>query len=1192
MLLSKYQALLKVFSLCFFCTYQSIAQDQNNPFQHLDFSTPNATALDKYGNIPVGYHTGVPQITVPILEIAEGTLSLPISLSYHASGLKVMETASWIGAGWTLMAGGAINRTIQGLPDEKQDMGRGFGQQTGYYNNLGFSNYVNDDPNHADFYSKNFNTTIGGGIVDAEPDRYYINVPGFSGKFYFNDDQSAIFDQSTDVKVIPYKGNDGGFKRWEVILPNGVRYTFASQQDQTEPITERVYSYNEEQGIGTNFRAAVSSWLLTEMSSPNRQDKITFHYLPEKYGYHTLVPSSSSRGSTATRIKYSVQGWRLSEIRYSQGKVVFKKAINPRQDLSNYSIWDGGDEINQEAYALDEIEWQDKAANCHKKFKLITSYFDATSSKQYFVGAYTVNSDKKRLKLDQVQEIGCGSINKPAYIFSYYQETEVPRRLSYAQDHWGFYNGAVDNNNLLPEDKDSPTTIVGPLRESSFPSMQAGTLKQIQYPTGGSVTFEYEANQVWRKYEEKVVAQSASAFINTSGKEYVFKSINLSRGNYKIEYTTSSQSEQANSYLEGLQNGQVTFGGAFPKTGSPHTEVLTLEGAYTIRAKLASDAPDASSGTMRIYAVTIEKREGDFLVGGLRIKKIIHLAEGQNLSQRFEYTKNYVFGGESQKISSAALYGRPIYRSFIRNNYFQQVGIRYTSGVISNNDPDGCLLQGNPDATTLTSIFSIFPMEEVQGYHIGYEVVTEYEPDGGYTIYNFNTSSGDDPNQPIAVYGFGDGCNAQTPNYPPAPRPYNSKAGRLYQKIVMGSNEQKKQLTLYDDTFEAEKELVPGLILSNVQGQPFITSYKLSSYKLTSQTVTNYLYNQNDDSQRIESKQYTEYKSNKHYQITASSEEVNNGTRRQQFTYPSDHTRSIRIGESSRGTYETALQNNLNAFNQKTSTTGCSSETACWYNAFKERERLDLKARSDYSQRNADERSQTIANLANDYNNASAKYRAIINLQANNQISQPIESALFEDDKFLKASYIEYQDGETARDETISKVYPYQRFLFQTNIPLESSRFTPIQVNSGDLKIDTDYIFEDSMKFQQGRIVELTTKGGMTTAYLWGYGYKFPVAKLDDATFTQASATVDLSALQNMDGQALRDELDKLRNLSKTTVSTYTYKPLIGITSETDPGGITTFYEYDTFGRLKIIKDNKGKITQNYKYHLIGQPHP
>src|SRR5258707_14410837 len=108
----------------------------------VNIASPNAASLGKYGDIPVSYHTGVPNISIPLYTILDGNLSVPISVSYHAGGLKVEEPASSVGAGWALNVGGVITRTVKDKPDEKQTLS--LGQTYGYFSDYGVtSSYLN-----------------------------------------------------------------------------------------------------------------------------------------------------------------------------------------------------------------------------------------------------------------------------------------------------------------------------------------------------------------------------------------------------------------------------------------------------------------------------------------------------------------------------------------------------------------------------------------------------------------------------------------------------------------------------------------------------------------------------------------------------------------------------------------------------------------------------------------------------------------------------------------------------------------------------------------------------------------------------------------------------------------------------------------------------------------------------------------
>jgi YD repeat-containing protein len=62
--------------------------------------------------------------------------------------------------------------------------------------------------------------------------------------------------------------------------------------------------------------------------------------------------------------------------------------------------------------------------------------------------------------------------------------------------------------------------------------------------------------------------------------------------------------------------------------------------------------------------------------------------------------------------------------------------------------------------------------------------------------------------------------------------------------------------------------------------------------------------------------------------------------------------------------------------------------------------------------------------------------------------------------------------------------------------------------------------------------------------------------------------------------------LDELRLYpSNAQMSTYTYNPLVGMTSECDADNKITYYFYDQLGRMKWIKDQDGNIIKTLEYH-------
>lgn len=153
----------------------------------------------------------------------------------------------------------------------------------------------------------------------------------------------------------------------------------------------------------------------------------------------------------------------------------------------------------------------------------------------------------------------------------------------------------------------------------------------------------------------------------------------------------------------------------------------------------------------------------------------------------------------------------------------------------------------------------------------------------------------------------------------------------------------------------------------------------------------------------------------------------------------------------------------------------------------------------------------------------------------------------------------------------------------------------------------SDYVLNSEMLSysEQGNLREVVSKDGVHTIYLWSYKDRYLIAEIKNATSSQVSAAVSsvfgmtIDALSQVatpdvtDLKSLRDNT----NLKDAFVSTFTYQPLVGVTSMTDPSGMTTYYDYDGLGRLtetyyydgNVVSSDKKRTLQQYEYHYRNQ---
>lgn len=497
------------------------AQDvpQNNYLNNYVQPSPNAGSLGKYVDYPVSYFTGVPEISIPIYDLKDGGINIPISLSYHASGIKVSELASWVGLGWTLNAGGMLMRTVRGAPDEGSRLIGGDDGPRGYYEDSGLSklpllpypegNQLVSDPSQLTMQLYTI-PSVAEGSVDGEPDLFFYNFNGHTGKFVFDENRTPRLLSDGDERISVNYSN-AQFNSWTITTPDGIKYFFGENNIHEVTLPHSVLS-----GDDANSQAP-SSWYLTKIVNPNTKDTVYFNYVADTCSYFDLGPESVlynfvsqtkqdfitnlCDNSTVKQniIRTTVDGWRLASIQSRNYTLQFI-ADTTRADLSSYT---------SQPKRLDSIKILSNNGQCLKQFALQYSYFQSSAATGFLnltdPSMYVGSSDTKRLKLLSVKEIsGDGIISKPPYIFNYQDTFALPRRISYDQDHWGYSNYAAGNHNpfFMPAVSYEPACSygLGADRNPHWPQMEAATLLSMTSPLGVQTTFEYEPNSAANYY--------------------------------------------------------------------------------------------------------------------------------------------------------------------------------------------------------------------------------------------------------------------------------------------------------------------------------------------------------------------------------------------------------------------------------------------------------------------------------------------------------------------------------------------------------------------------------------------------------------------------------------------------------------------------------------------------------------------
>lgn len=285
--------LLLVFSL----TLLNWSADAQIPTGAPAMQTPNAASLGLFGNVPVSLFSGIPSISIPLYTLEEGSISVPLSLNYHASGFKPDVHPGWVGVGWNLTAGGSIQRSIRDRIDEMAAPTTPYASiNLGYY----YQHRLLDNPTweQATFIENTLIKGTGGNtstdfnyLRDTEPDEFSFSFLGYEGSFYLTHKGTwqARCDKPIKVTVLttpsllmppPFKSIDSdkpypqSFAGFVITGEDGTQYQFGGTTDAIEYSTDFF-----KQGFGESQMTA-NAWQLTKITGADGR-VITFTYQRE-----------------------------------------------------------------------------------------------------------------------------------------------------------------------------------------------------------------------------------------------------------------------------------------------------------------------------------------------------------------------------------------------------------------------------------------------------------------------------------------------------------------------------------------------------------------------------------------------------------------------------------------------------------------------------------------------------------------------------------------------------------------------------------------------------------------------------------------------------------------------------------------------------------------------------------------------
>ncbi|TCN60148.1 sugar-binding protein [Flavobacterium circumlabens] len=1041
--------------------------------------SPGAYQLGNYGNVPIGMFTGSQNITIPLYTYKTVNIEVPITMFYSNNGIKVDEISSNVGQGWNLSFGGVITRIIRDLPDE--DRLKAFVPllpNATLNQRIAFFKYIGEED-----------------LTDSEADLYSFNFGSYSGKFIYDHDGTPLLMPAQNIKIEKQVRN--GYFTFMLTAPDGIKYYF----DQIE----YTKIFKESYGNPTT-KTSISAWYLSKIVHP-KGDEVYLKYIDKED--HFISSKSQTLKMQFPRIQTNCTGTvvaggiNLSAIREHRMSIT-GKAIQ--------SINSNNSKNGEITFRYFENNSEDVEAG-NKKIKEIAITTDNIKEIEKIKFTYTTTANK-RVFLDKIQFKDFGK----NYQFEYISRNNLPPRLSLSQDHWGYYNGKI-NNQLVPNktglDLDN-INYDGADKEPNGDFAQTGLLSKIIYPTKGYTLFEYESNDYYGSKKIIPELKEETLFINRTGPT-----------SQEITITTLSDQEI-------ILRGAISYDEYDCGPDYLGRTRATVMAKNLITGKYEDFFKRSSYGELYAISSDLKPDNGnDFIL----------LAKANQT-----YTISL-----SLLVASTRSALRPCISSGVSFKYLPSGPVTIATNLIAG----GVRIKSTTDNGFNTSL----PV-----YKRYYYARKE----------DLNKSSGFPGTPPLYLDESRERLECPTPSsgggMPSSQlRTYiNITSSSLISLFDNGSSAVSYQYVTVshgNDTFLNGGEMNEFYIHKNsnnqicgdlrLYGAP--TDYGVLTNGLP---LKNSIFNTKKDDVQITTNLYDnrELKSSKSYNVKKYHQLIDNNDEESNTT----KTSNLGIVEYINSSYWNYLKSKEHVLYDVGGSNPIRTTTSYVYNS-----PVHMQLSVQKTKSSVEDFLETKYYYPQDPVMSSEPF--VSEMIANNKIN-----TLLKTETFRGAIKLSEQKTEYAKNATTGNLL-LPKFIYAAKFPNSFSG------NSVEKKITYDK-YDD-----KGNILQYTLESGIPTAIIWGYNKTQPIAKIENATYAQVSSYV--TNLQNLSDTGTEANLITALNALRTAlpgtimVSTYTYIPLVGVSTITDPKGDITTFTYDTFGRLEFVKDKNGSISSENQYN-------